>query len=77
MDQERLALLKKIGEARFTCVELNLYLDTHPGDMKAKEFYETCLKKKKDLMSENECGCACISHYEWEQKPLVWEGGHC
>ena len=36
MDQERLALLKKIGEARFTCVELNLYLDTHPDDVAAR-----------------------------------------
>lgn len=61
----------------FALDDVLLYLDTHPGDMKAKELYETCLKKKKDLMSENECGCACISHYEWEQKPLVWEGGHC
>ena len=41
MDQDRLALLKKIGEARFTCVELNLYLDTHPDDTAARADFNT------------------------------------
>ena len=54
-----------------------LYLDTHPEDEQAKQFYEQCLQKKKELLSENRCGCDCLTHFEWEKKPLVWEGGHC
>lgn len=52
-----------------------LYLDTHPEDLQAKEFYQTCLQKKKELLNESACGCDCLSHYEWAKKPLVWEGG--
>lgn len=54
-----------------------LYLDTHPEDVQAKQFYETCLQKKKELLAQNSCGCDCLTHFEWEKKPLVWEGGHC
>lgn len=54
-----------------------LYLDTHPKDKKAKDFYRKCLEKKKELMAGNACGCASSAHYEWEKLPLVWEGGHC
>ena len=28
-------LLQRIGEVRFACVELQLYLDTHPDDLDA------------------------------------------
>lgn len=54
-----------------------LYLDTHPEDVQAKAFYESCLQKKKELMEQMNCGCGCANHYAWESKPLVWEGGHC
>ena len=50
MDQDRLALLKRIGEARFTCVELNLYLDTHPDDMAARADFNTYSDKLQALL---------------------------
>ncbi len=49
MDQDRLALLKKIGEARFTCVELNLYLDTHPDDAAARADFNSYSDKLQAL----------------------------
>ena len=54
-----------------------LYLDTHPEDTQARQYYENCLKKKQELLKEANCGCSCATHFEWEKKPLVWEGGHC
>ena len=54
-----------------------LYLDTHPEDVQAKKFYQTYLEKKKELLAECTCGCDCFSHYQWDKKPLVGEGGHC
>ncbi|HCD09372.1 MAG TPA: spore coat protein CotJB, partial [Thermoanaerobacter sp.] len=30
MDGNQISLLKKIMEIEFTCIDLNLYLDTHP-----------------------------------------------
>ena len=44
------ALLKKIGEARFTCVELNLYLDTHPDDVAARADFNSYSDKLQALL---------------------------
>lgn len=41
MNDPEQALLNKIGEARFACVELGLYLDTHPEDLEAKSDYNS------------------------------------
>ena len=35
-DMTRCELLKTISEYQFVAVELNLYLDTHPGDAAAR-----------------------------------------
>jgi len=40
MDQTQQMLLEKIQEARFACIELRIYLDTHPDDALAKADYE-------------------------------------
>lgn len=65
------------GQICFVLDDILLYLDTHPDDQQAIAFYEQCLHHKKELLQKTRCGCACSSHYKWEQKPLVWEGGHC
>lgn len=61
----------------FVLDDVLLYLDTHPEDGRAKEFYGKCLQKKRELMEKTACGCSMADHYEWADKPLVWEGGHC
>ena len=38
-DMTRCELLKTISEYQFVAVELNLYLDTHPGDAAARSDY--------------------------------------
>ena len=38
-DATQQALLNKIREARFACIDLNIYLDTHPDDEAAKTDY--------------------------------------
>ena len=51
-------LLCKIAEARFACVELRLYLDTHPDDEAAKADY-LCYARNLNLMIERyeqQCG---------------------
>ena len=47
-DMTRCELLKTISEYQFVAVELNLYLDTHPGDAAARSdylYYSTRLKE--------------------------------
>ena len=39
MELTQNSLLCKISEAQFVCVELNLYLDTHPDDEDARADY--------------------------------------
>lgn len=52
MCPEQLALLKEIQALEFTCIDLNLYLDTHPCDERALADYNantqqlTCLKSE-------------------------------
>ena len=61
MDAMERALLEKIGEARFACVDLRLYLDTHPDDAMAKADYLAYSMKLQQL----------IERYEQEYGPLM------
>ncbi|MDD6887114.1 MAG: spore coat protein CotJB [bacterium] len=61
MDAMERALLEKIGEARFACVELRLYLDTHPDDAMAKADYLAYSMKLQQL----------IERYEQQYGPLM------
>lgn len=46
------ALLNRIKEMQFVCVELNLYLDTHPQDAAARADYVCFGKKLRALIDE-------------------------
>ena len=54
MDAMEQGLLQKIGEARFACVELRLYLDTHPDDATAKADYLAYADKLQQLIGRYE-----------------------
>ncbi|MDR0841014.1 MAG: spore coat protein CotJB [Christensenellaceae bacterium] len=43
-------LLRKISEYQFVTVELNLYLDTHPGDELARADYYYYSARLKEVM---------------------------
>ena len=61
MEQNQCNLLQKIGEARFVCVDLRLYLDTHPDDEAAKSDY-LCYSEKLNRL---------IDRYEQQYGPLM------
>ena len=49
-------LMERIAMCEFTCIDLNLYLDTHPNDAAALSdynFYAEQLAQLKDLYVEN------------------------
>jgi len=48
------ALLSKIAETRFACVELQLYLDTHPEDAIATADFNCYADQLHDLMNTYE-----------------------
>lgn len=60
-DATQLALMQKIRESRFACIDLNIYLDTHPDDEAAKADYH-CYSEKL---------LALINRYESQYGPLM------
>lgn len=63
MDAMEQALLNKIGEARFACVELRLYLDTHPDDATAKADYLAYSVKLQQLIDQYEQQCGPLINF--------------
>ena len=52
MELTEQALLQRIAEARFACVELQLYLDTHPEDADAQSDFNSYASALKRLCAE-------------------------
>ena len=61
MEASQAALLSKISEYQFVCVELNLYIDTNPTDELALKDY-LCYSEKLEQL---------IKQYEAEYGPLM------
>lgn len=57
-------LLERISEVQFVCVELNLYIDTHPDDADALNDYRSYSAMLKSL----------IGTYEQQYGPLMGFG---
>ena len=81
MEMTQCALLNQISEYQFVCVELNLYLDTHPTDEAARADYLCYGKMLQQLIeqyereygplqnfghSPTETGCYVCSEWPWE-----------
>lgn len=75
-------LLMKIMQLTFACVDLTLYLDTHPNDHSAFQEFK---KRSEELMqakAEYEKMCGPLLgygfgiqgfSYDWEDDPWPWE----
>ena len=76
-------LLNSISELQFVCVELNLYLDTHPGDIAARSDYYNYSVMLRELInsyeseygplmgfgqSPTDVGCWVCSEWPWEKE---------
>lgn len=61
MDATQQTLLQRIREGRFACIDLNIYLDTHPEDEAAQLDYQ-CYAEKLQQM---------IDSYETQYGPLL------
>lgn len=76
-------LLNRISEIQFVCVELNLYLDTHPDDMDARSDYYNYSVMLNEYITRYEqeygplqgfghsptsVGCWVCSDWPWEKR---------
>lgn len=81
MDASREKLLHELMAADFTVIELNLYLDTHPGDQNALNLYNAGVLRSKVLRENFErqfgplTARLSFSNYPWQwiESPWPWE----
>lgn len=82
-DANQYQMLYDIQILDFVLYDLTLFLDTHPRDKKALEYYNHFLPMKNRLMKDFSAMYypLCLNHAEsgnhfrWEEAPLPWEGG--
>lgn len=75
-------MLKDIGIVDFTLVELTLYLDTHPFDRSAMEYFNHYSRMKNQLVKEfsqkffplTKDMAESNKEWRWGMAPLPWEG---
>lgn len=80
MNQKK-QLLNDIGMVDFTLVELTLYLDTHPFDRMAMEYFNHYVRIKNQLEKEfsqkyyplNKGLAESNKEWRWGAAPLPWE----
>jgi spore coat protein JB len=75
-------LLHEIQAADFVLVELNLYLDTHPGDVEAIQQYNHFAQQSKALKAQFEQQFGPLMHFgqsmsgapfAWPEAPWPWQ----
>ncbi|MBQ7955305.1 MAG: spore coat protein CotJB [Lachnospiraceae bacterium] len=80
---EHARMLKDINTISFTLVELTLYLDTHPHDKQAMEYFNHYARIEKQMKQEfsskyyplNASLSTDQKEWTWATAPMPWEGG--
>lgn len=81
VQSDKNAVMSKIYELGFALVETMLYLDTHPNDQEAinyyseiKEKYSQCMKKYSDYYGPlNITHMGNDNYWMWVATPFPWE----
>ncbi len=78
---QRNALMKKIQINSFAALETALYLDTHPSDITALEYYQQKKAELEQFVDEFEAKFGSLTHsgnngseWNWVDGPWPWEG---
>ena len=82
---ERCRLLQQINMVSFAVNDITLYLDTHPHDQKAQEYFNHYNKQRYSLLKQYECKYGPLTldtttakgKWLWSTQPMPWEGGCC
>ena len=77
-------LLNTINEVSFAVDDIKLYLDTHPEDEKALEFFKEKVMVRNEALKEygaqygpltiDTGDDACSRQWDWVLEPWPWEG---
>ena len=80
---EQAEMLTYIDALCFACVDLNLYLDTHPNDKEMIQLFNKYRSEKENLVKryENQFGPLTLDSdslnnypWAWNDRPWPWEG---
>lgn len=80
---EKEQLLQFINEVSFAVTDINLYLDTHPCDKEALQYYQKYRDLREKAVAEYERkfgpitadGVESDCYWTWVEKPWPWKGG--
>ena len=83
----RSQMLQYINEVSFAVNDISLYLDTHPCDQEAMEYYQKHVAMRKEALRDyakhygpltiDTANDADSDSWEWVMQPWPWEGGSC
>lgn len=80
MDRDK--LIKQIMTADFVLHETALFLDTHPENKKALEYYKLAQKRREELAEQHRKSYGPLTYYEvrydswnWVDTPWPWQNG--
>ena len=79
----RSELLRQIQAADFAAHDAALFLNTHPTDQKALEYYHKMMSQSKELTEQyttmfgplTRNAVKSTSHWDWINEPWPWERG--
>lgn len=82
-DCSREQLLRQIDEVSFAVNDIHLFLDTHPCDEKAMEYYREMAEKRRELMKKyakmygpltvDDAIFSDSATWQWMEQPFPWE----
>lgn len=76
-------MMQFVRETGFALIEVGLYLDTHPCDEEAMDYYNKYQQMHKEAVEDYEKHCGPITSngvntcegWTWTEGPWPWEGG--
>ena len=76
-------MMQFVRETYFAMLEASLYLDTHPDDEKAMDYFDKYQQMYKEAVNDYETHCGPLTitgvntcnGWTWTQDPWPWEGG--
>ena len=81
----RQELMERINEASFAVDDVKLYLDTHPCDEEAMEYFQKYSQIRNEALKEyathygpltiDTVNCSAKNKWSWIEEPWPWEGG--
>lgn len=84
MNTEQENMLHDISVVDFVTVEMAEYLDTHPMDREAMEYFNHYMRMKNQMMHDYavkfgplslSVADTCGKEWKWALQPMPWEGG--